>query len=382
MLSRSNNSVTAVELDILLPGCTFDIQPKGPKGRHKIGKLSATINAIEPSPDLNRPLYFDPIVSKITTSSALPTREKATENKPVSQSQVLQISSEDIGGLSSQVAIINKNLAFMTNPAFALLDQHLIGPTAFLIHGPEGTGKTLLLDRLAQCSWRETFRVDSTSSSKTPAKDMADAFEKAREAQPSLVLLDDLDKFLGKAETLVVRLRNELRKLEGTKVVVAAAARSIYDVDSSLRTTSAFKQELEIFPPNVRQRQDILRAIIGSDRSTAGIDFASLAERTHGFVGRDIHKLCGLARNHRVQDLLQSLSLDDERNASLDDILKGQDFLSQADFDASVDQVQPTVLKDSILEVPKVRWTDVAGLGHVQELLEAIMIRPFKVRFL
>ena len=50
-----------------------------------------------------------------------------------------------------------------------------------------------------------------------------------------------------------------------------------------------------------------------------------------------------------------------------------------SDFDAVFDGVQPSVLQDSVLEVPKIRWTDIAGLEHVQREFEAIMIRPLKV---
>jgi AAA family ATPase len=168
-----------------------------------------------------------------------------------------------------------------------------------------------------------------------------------------------------------------MKKLEGSKVVVSAAARSVYDVDASLRTTSAFKTELEIFPPNMAQREDMLRQILGTDRNTSGVNFTAVAERSHGFVGRDIFKLCGLARNHRVQQVYQSLDI--ESKASFVEQLELVDFVTQDDFDAVIDGVQPTVLGDSILEVPKVRWTDIAGLDHVRRLLEAITIRPFKV---
>jgi AAA family ATPase len=354
------------------------VQKRGPRVRP--AKTRVTVESVEPTPDVNKPLYFDPTSSKvsikgITTDSAskVPTGDK--ESVP---DEIFQISSDGIGGLSDHIATINESLAFLTSSQFTLQDQHLIGPTAFLIHGPEGTGKSMLLERLAQCAWQETFTLDSTSTSKAPAKELTETFEQARESQPSLILMDDVDKFLGKAETLVTRLRSELKKLEGTKVVVAATTRSLYDIDASLRTTSGYKHELEIFPPNVRQREDILRQIIGPNRSIGDVDFHALAERTHGFVGRDLHKLCGLARNRRVQSIYQSLKA--EEKASFGEAIKAQDFVGQSDFDAVVDQVQPTVLKDSILEVPKVRWTDIAGLGHVQELLEAIMIRPFKVR--
>jgi AAA family ATPase len=335
------------------------------------------IKSIDPPPDLDRPLCFDPFVSKINLGGAASVASYPSAlNASVPMDEIPQISSDGIGGLSEHIITINESLAFLTNPQFTLSDQHLIGPTAFLIHGPEGTGKTMLLERLSECHWAETFRLDSSTSSKVPAKELADTFEKARETQPSIILMDDIDKYLGKAETLVSRLREELKKLEGTKVVVAATARSVYDVDSSLRTTSAFKLELEMFPPNVRQREDILRKIIG-ERPAADVDFHSLAERTHGFVGRDMHKLCGLARNHRVQTTRQAVKADE--NAVFAEVIQAQDFVTQSDFEAVIDQVQPTVLKDSILEVPKVRWTDIAGLGHVQELLEAIMIRPFRV---
>jgi AAA family ATPase len=332
------------------------------------------VEAIEPPPNEDSPLYFDPLNTEITVL------DLSIDKAPAQMDDTLQIKDSGIGGLSDHLETINSSLAFLSSVASTLPDQHLLGPTTFLVHGPEGTGKTLLLDRLSDCAWREVFRLDLdwlTANPKAQAKAMSDTFEKARRSQPSLILIDDLDKFLQKAEHLVSRLRAEMKKLEGSKVVVSAAARSVYDVDASLRTTSAFKTELEIFPPNMVQREDMLRKILGTDRNIPGVDFTAVAERSHGFVGRDIYKLCGLARNHRVQQVYQSLDI--ESKASFVEQLETVDFVTQDDFDAVIDGVQPTVLGDSILEVPKVRWTDIAGLDHVRRLLEAITIRPFKV---
>jgi AAA family ATPase len=342
--------------------------------------LRLTVQSIEPQPDENCALYFDPVRTQITTPGYSPTPKPAQESaqEPAkSSSELLELKSEGIGGLSDHIATINKSLFFLTHAALTLPDPHLLGPTTFLLHGPEGTGKTMLLDRLADNPWQEVYRVNPETHAKGQARAIAETFEEARENQPSLILLDDLDKFLEKAETLVGKLRSELAKLEGSRVVVAAAARSVYDIDSSLRTTSAFKAELEIFPPNLKQREDIFRGILGPARATSGVDFTAIAERSHGFVGRDIHKLCGLARNHKVQQVYDSL--DSEKKSSIGEALGETDFVSQEDFDAVIDQVQPTVLKDSILEVPKVKWTEIAGLDHVRALLEAITIRPFKV---
>lgn len=360
------------DLDMIFAGCTFEVQQGGPTARRTGKKIRGKVEAIESSAELGRPLYVDPITSRISIVNEVSIEKPATPAV-----EVLQMNADGIGGLSEHVASINEELADLTDPAYALADQRLIGPAAFLIHGPEGTGKSLLLKRLSECAWRETFRADSSTIPRAQAKELSEIFEKARGAQPSLVLMDNLDKFLSKAENLVAHLTAELEKLEGTKVVVAAAARSVYDIDASLRTRSAFNYEMEIFPPNVSQREDIFRQVIGPDRTLGDIRLKSLAERTHGFVGRDIDKLCGLARKYRRRSIRQSLG--EERKTSFQETIQSQDFLTQGDFDAVIDQVQPTVLKDSILEVPKVRWDDIAGLGHVQELLEEIMIRPFKV---
>jgi AAA family ATPase len=338
----------------------------------KSPKFRLNVNSIEPHPDENYAVYFDPVKTQVTTSG-----EVSCGRRPLSPSGPLQLRRDGIGGLTGQIATIDRTLSFLTNAALNLSDQYLLGPTALLFHGPEGTGKSLLLERLAECHWQQVYRVNPETHPKGQVKAIIETFEDARDHQPSLILMDNLDNFLEKADALVNRLRTELAKLEGSQVVVAAAARSVYDIDTSLRTTSAFKTELELFPPNVRQREDIVRQILGPGRTVGNIDFDTLAARTHGFVGRDIHKLCGLARNRRVQ--LTYESLDDDQKPTLGEILEKTDFVTQEDFDAVVDQVQPTVLKESILEVPKVKWTDIAGLDHVRALLEAITIRPFKV---
>jgi AAA family ATPase len=221
------------------------------------------------------------------------------------------------------------------------------------------------------------YRVDPDTQPKAQAKAISEAFEDARENQPSLILMDNLDRFLDKADALVNKLRTELAKLGGSQVVVAAAARSIYDIDTSLRSPSAFKTKLELFPPNAKQREDILRQILGTTSRLGDLDFTALAERTHGFVGRDIHDLCLLARDQREQQIDESIS--EEEKTTFGEKLEQTDYVRQEDFDAVFGEVQPTVLKDSILEVPKVRWTDIAGLDHVRAVLEAITIRPFKV---
>ena len=317
-------------------------------------------------------MYFDELTTQIITIGDI-----TTERPTAKPSGVLRLRSDGIGGLSNHIGAINEDLSFLTNSLPHLHNRHLLGPTAFLLHGPEGTGKSLLLDRLAECPWAEVYRINPDTNPKGQAKAVSDIFEEARENQPSLILMDNLDRLLEKADTLVNRLRTELATLEGSQVVVAAAARSVYDVDSSLRTAAAFQTELELLPPNTKQREEIVRQVLGPTCNVKGVDFTALAERSHGFVGRDIASLCRLARKRHTRRIDQLI--DEKEKAELSKMDEQTDFIEQEDFDAVIEQVRPTVLKDSILEVPKVRWTDIAGLDHVRAVLEAITIRPFKV---
>lgn len=300
------------------------------------------------------------------------------ETSPPKPSGVLQLRSDGIGGLSNHIAVVNEDLSFLTNSQPHLHNRHLLGPTAFLLHGPEGTGKTLLLERLAECPWTEVYRINPDTNPKGQVKALSDIFQDARDNQPSLILMDNLDRLLDKADSLVNRLRIELATLGGSQVVVAAAARSVYDIDSSLRTATAFQTELELLPPNAKQREDIIRQILGPTCNVPHVDLSALAERSHGFVGRDIASLCYLARKHHTRRIVKLL--DGKDKTELGKVDEETDFVEQEDFEAVIEQVRPTVLKDSILEVPKVRWTDIAGLDHVRAVLEAITVRPFKVR--
>ncbi|RAR05293.1 cell division cycle protein 48 [Stemphylium lycopersici] len=359
----------AADSDIILPGCSFPIQQKGFKQKGQ--KLRVTVQSIDPLPTEKHAVYFDELATQIITIGDI-----TTERPTAKPSGVLRLRSDGIGGLSSHIGAINEDLSFLTNSLPHLHNRHLLGPTAFLLHGPEGTGKSLLLDRLAECPWTEVYRINPDTNPKGQAKLVSDIFEEARENQPSLILMDNLDRLLEKADTLMNRLRTELATLEGSQVVVAAAARSVYDIDSSLRTAAAFQTELELLPPNTKQREEIVRQVLGPACNVTGVDFTALAERSHGFVGRDIASLCRLARKRHTRRIDQLIG--EKEKVEFSKMDEQTDFVEQEDFDAVIEQVRPTVLKDSILEVPKVRWTDIAGLDHVRAVLEAITIRPFK----
>lgn len=341
-----------------------------------------TVTNIESDTDGEFPLFFDRGTSQVFFANE-PLLNSSTTSAIKKSSTILRLDGAGIGGLSKHITTINEELKSIGSPGHPWSNPNLLGPTSFLLHGPEGCGKTLLLKRLSEVPWRKVYRLDQqwlTENRKDQFEALSqDVFDAALKHQPALILIDDLDRFLQKAETLVNQMQTELEKLINTKVVVAAATRHIYDIDARIRDPSNLGGiELELFPPNVEQREDILRQILGSDLARTGLDLVRLAERCHGFVGRDIKNLCILARHHRREQVKTSL-VDGEQD--LNEALDKIEFVTHEDFDAVIGRVQPSVLKDSIIEVPKVNWVDIAGVDHVRSLLESIVVRPYKVSF-
>jgi len=355
----------AEDVEIILPGCTFTVRSRGEHSRMRGSKLQMTVNSCDPYPNEEHGFYFDTFKTTITISSAT-SSESGSPPPPIPQ-----IRQDGIGGLDQQISDINQDIAVRMRMARRGHIVPLLGPIGCLLSGLEGTGKTLLLERLAECPWKKVYRI----TPKTHAKAYTDIFDDALEHEPSLIVIDNVDRLLEKADTLVRSLCTEIQKVRTKEVVIAAAARTLDGMDREF--TSAFINRYELFPPDARQREDILRQQLGANHNLDSADFQSLAASTHGFVGRDLATLCGLAHRRRLRmaykpfvgDQLSTPDKEPEKTCRV----------NHEDFTAIIDQVHPSLLAGSVLELPKVRWTDVAGLDDVRRRLESIMIFPFKV---
>ncbi|CAI6340630.1 unnamed protein product [Periconia digitata] len=365
---------TLVKLDILIPEGEFEIQQEGPRSNRSL-RLRASVTSMEPAPDGDYALCYKPEVTRIILEGEPPSLQEPTLDttplEPASKTHTaLQINSDGIGGLSEQITTINARLSKLTTPGSQPKHPRRNPRWTFLIHGPEGCGKSLLLDRLAECSWHKVCTINANwlAANRKELSEVlsTEVFTEAPEKEPTLVVIDRLDTLTQKSEDLVESLTQQIRKLKGTQIVVAATARSIFDVDAGLR--SLFMDQMELPAPNVSQREDMLRQICAAEQITPDFDLAYFAERTHGFVGRDMEQLCDLAY-HRCY--YQGETGEDGEESS-------QTVVRTEDVEAVIDKVLPTVLKGSVLEVPKVKWADIAGVDHVRNLLEDMIVRPYK----
>src|SRR5204862_6656713 len=91
-----------------------------------------------------------------------------------------------------------------------------------------------------------------------------------------------------------------------------------------------------------------------------------IAKRTHGFLGADLMELCGDAGLSRLRRSAGNLA--DHRAAfriPMEDMR-----VEREDFEAALSQIRPSALRETLISIPDVSWTDIGGLDAVKRRLQ------------
>lgn len=309
----------------------------------------------------------------------------------------LSITSEGIGGLNKQIELLNKRLTRLIGTIRGKrLPPQVQRNGGILLHGPAGTGKSLLLNRISHSSWNKVVTIDQGMLGATTGKNaqtLRGLFDEAIARQPSLVLIDNLEAIAGTGQrdsygSLTSILVTEMDKLKNTQVLVVAATHSPNDIDKSLRTPGRFRYELEVPIPDMQSRIDIIKAMHGTT-SQDDIIAEFIGERTHGFVGQDLWALFNhaleLAIDRYYDESTDSAAIVDELNdlgeetaAAIDDNAVADIHPTLEEYEKALLEVRPTAMKEVFLEKPNVQWTDIGGSEEVKQVLDEVVEWPFK----
>ncbi len=100
------------------------------------------------------------------------------------------------------------------------------------------------------------------------------------------------------------------------------------------------------------------------------VDLEELAELTNGFVGADLEALCKEAAMHALRRVLPEIDIEaEEIPAEVIENLK----VTREDFMEALKNIEPSAMREVLVEVPNIKWEDIGGLEHAkQELMEAV----------
>jgi transitional endoplasmic reticulum ATPase len=151
--------------------------------------------------------------------------------------------------------------------------------------------------------------------------------------------------------------------------MVLAATNLPDNLDPALRRPGRFDREIRIGPPDRIGRAEILAVHTRAMPLAQDTDLAALAAATHGYVGADLAALCreaALAAIRRAGGA--ALAGNARAIAALE--------VTQPDFQAAMQGITPTALREVFVEIPDARWSDVAGLDTLRGLLTRAILLP------
>ncbi len=288
---------------------------------------------------------------------------------------------EDIGGLHREIRRIREMIELPLRFPEVFERLGIDPPKGVLLHGPPGCGKTLIARTVAQETSARFFHVNGPEiidqwygSSEAHLRRI---FEDARRRAPAIIFLDEIDAIAAKREEmsgerqaerrLVAQLLTLMDGLESRGNVVVIAATNIPNIlDPALRRPGRFDREIMISVPDKEGRREILEIYTRGMPLSNDVDLDRLAGVTHGFVGADLESLGREAAMSALRRLMPTIELHQARLPY--DRLVGLEVTND-DFQAALNEVEPSALREVFIEVPDVGWDDIGGLDDAKRTL-------------
>ena len=301
---------------------------------------------------------------------------------------VPRVSYEDIGGLKNEVLKVREMIELPLRHPEIFERIGIEAPRGVLLHGPPGTGKTLLAKAVANETNANFYSIGGPEiMSKFYGESeerLREVFKDAEENAPSIIFIDEIDSIAPKREEVSgdveKRIVSQLLTLmDGIKsrgkLVVIGATNRPNAIDPALRRPGRFDREIEIGIPDELGRLDILQIHTRGMPLTEDVDLASIARVTHGFVGADIEALSKEAAMRSLRRILPEVNLEQPKIPA--EILNKIKITKQ-DFDEALRDVQPSALREVLVQRPNVKWEDIGGLQQVKEELAEAIEWPLK----
>jgi transitional endoplasmic reticulum ATPase len=290
---------------------------------------------------------------------------------------------EDIGGLGNQIQRIREMIELPLRYPQLFEKLGVEPPKGILLHGPPGTGKTLIAKAVADETAAHFITLNgpeimSKFYGESEAR-LREIFEEAGEKAPSIIFIDEIDAIAPKREEVTGEVERRivaqlLGLMDGLKargqVVVIGATNRPGALDPALRRPGRFDREIEIGVPDVNGRLEILQIHTRGMPLSKDVALEKLAEVTHGFVGADLQALCKEAAMRALRKVLPQIDLETE---SIPPKVLESLEVSMDNFLEALKDVEPSAMREVLVESPNIKWSDIGDLEDVkQELMEAV----------
>ncbi|KAL4484535.1 hypothetical protein ABPG74_019712 [Tetrahymena malaccensis] len=314
-----------------------------------------------------------------------------TEGEPIKredEEKLDDVGYDDIGGCRKQMAQIREMIELPLRHPQLFKTLGVKPPRGVLLFGPPGSGKTLIARAVANETGAFFFLINGPEIMSKMAGEaegnLRKAFEEAEKNSPAIIFIDELDsiapkrdKVSGEVERRVVS--QLLTLMDGLKgrghVIVIAATNRPNSLDPALRRFGRFDREIDIGVPDEIGRMEILRIHTKNMKLDEDVDLSLIAKDTHGFVGADVAALCTEAA---LQCIREKMDLIDIESDKIDAEVLNAMAVTQEHFKFAQGQINPASLRETVVEVPNVKWDDIGGLEETKKQLQEMILFPIE----
>ncbi|WP_420182370.1 proteasome-activating nucleotidase Pan2 [Haloarcula sp. KBTZ06] len=228
------------------------------------------------------------------------------------------VSYSDIGGLEEQIREVREAVEEPLVNAEQFREVGIEPPSGVLLHGPPGTGKTMLAKAVANETDATFIKMAGSELVRKfigeGARLVRDLFELAAEREPAIIFIDEIDaiaakrtesKTSGDAEVqrTMMQLLSEMDGFDERGEIRIIAATNRFDMlDRAILRPGRFDRLIEVPNPDVEGRERILEIHTQEMNLDDDVDLGAFATETDGLSGAELASLATEAGMFAIRD--------------------------------------------------------------------------------
>lgn len=290
------------------------------------------------------------------------------------------ITYEDIGGIGDQLLKVREMIELPLKHPELFRRLGIDPPKGVLLHGPPGTGKTMIAKAVATETNAHFTAINGPEVISKyygeSEKQLREIFDEAANNAPAIVFLDEIDSICPKREDVsgeverrvVAQMLTLMDGMQGRDNVIVIAATNRRDaIDPALRRPGRFDREIEIGVPDRFGRKEIIEVHTRGMPISDDFDVEWVLENSYGFVGADIAALVRESAMKALRRYLPEIDLDEDTIPP--EVLEKME-VKMEDFKLAIREIEPSALREIYVEIPEIQWDEVGGLEEIKDRLK------------
>ena len=195
-------------------------------------------------------------------------------------------------------------------------------PKGLFLYGPPGIGKTCIAKNFIDYTNRKSYIVRKNKADENFIEHLNDIFKQAKETQPSLILLDDLDKFSEaqdkKSSKEFATVQSLIDEVKDDDIFIIATANRKYDIPDSLLRSGRFDIIVEVENPRDEDSYKIIKHYLSNKQIDKNVNARNISYILKRVSCADLENICNEAGIYAGYKNKKSIGMEELIKASLE----------------------------------------------------------------